>query len=279
MFDFKAGLTYNITNSISFDLYGAYGESEVQQRRRNYVLRSSLQQALILDPSDPTKCADTSGGCVPLNLFGPLGSITPAMAQFIGGTESTINRGGSLAQVHAVVSGDFGWTTPWATKPIAFAIGAEHRDYTGHTRPDFLAAIPGELGGAGGAILPIEGGYTAEDVFGELIVPIAADRPFFQELQLEAGYRRSHYVIDAAGKPKFSADFVQDRRQLGAGRCHQVPRQLPTGGSRAEHRRIVRSGRDRPDRAHARSLRGPGSTLDANLLRFVSRRAHRRAHC
>ena len=95
---------------------------------------------------------------------------------------------------------------PWATKPIAFAIGAEHRDYTGHTRPDFLAAMPGQLGGAGGAILPIEGGYTAEDVFGELIVPIAADRPFFQELQLEAGYRRSHYVIDAAGKPKFSAD-------------------------------------------------------------------------
>jgi len=39
-----------------------------------------------------------------------------------------------------------------------------------------------------------------------LIIPIAADRPFFQDLTIEAGYRHSHYVIDAAGKPKFSAD-------------------------------------------------------------------------
>lgn len=205
-FDFKAGATWSITQGIALDVYGAYGESEVQQRRRNYVLRSTLQQALNTDPNDPTKCADPSGGCTPLNLFGPPGSITPAMAKFIGGTESTINRGATLAQVHALLSGDFGWTTPWATKPIAFALGAEHRDYTGHTRPDFLAQQAGELGGAGGAILPIEGGYTAEDAFAELIVPLVADKPFFNELQIEGGYRRSHYVVDAAGKPKFSAD-------------------------------------------------------------------------
>ena len=205
-FDFKAGVTWNITQSINFDIYGAYGESDVQQRRRNYVLRSTLQQALDVNPNDPTQCADTSGGCIPLNLFGPPGSITPDMAHFIGGTESTINRGATLAQVHAVLSGDFGWTTPWASRPIAFALGGEHRDYTGHTRPDFLAQIPGQLGGAGGAILPIEGGYTAEDAFAELIVPIASDRPIFSELQLEGGFRHSHYVVDATGKPKFSAN-------------------------------------------------------------------------
>jgi iron complex outermembrane receptor protein len=197
MFDFKAGVTWNFLPTVSLDLYGAYGESEVQQRRRNYVLRSALQEGL--------DCVD-GVNCTPLNLFGPPGSITPAMANAIGGTESTINRGATLAQVHGVVSGDFGWTTPWSSKPIAFAIGAEHRDYTGHTRPDFLAQQPGELGGAGGAILPIEGGYTAEDAFAELIVPIAADRPFFNQLQIEGGFRHSHYVVDAAGKPKFSAD-------------------------------------------------------------------------
>ena len=206
MFDFKAGVTWNFLPSISLDVYGAYGESEVQQRRRNYVLRSSLQQALSVDPDNPTQCADTSGGCVPLNLFGIPGSITPEMARFIGGTESTINRGASLGQVHAVISGDVGFSMPWADKPVAFAVGAEHRDYTGHTRPDFLAAIPGQLGGAGGALLPIEGGYTAEDAFGELIIPVASDRPFFQDLTIQAGYRRSHYVIDAPGKPKFSAN-------------------------------------------------------------------------
>src|SRR5436189_3738580 len=40
-FDFKAGVTWNIMSNVSLDIYGDYGESEVQQRRRNYVLRSS----------------------------------------------------------------------------------------------------------------------------------------------------------------------------------------------------------------------------------------------
>ena len=115
------------------------------------------------------------------------------MAGFIGGITSTIDRGATLAQVHGVLSGDFGVNLPWASDPIAFAVGGEHRDYTGYTRPDNLAQVPGELGGAGGAIVPLEGGYTAEDAFAELIVPIASDRPFFQELSLQAGFRRSHY--------------------------------------------------------------------------------------
>jgi outer membrane receptor protein involved in Fe transport len=128
------------------------------------------------------------------------------MAGFIGGITSTIDRGATLAQVHGVISGDFGWQLPWAAAPISFAVGAEHRDYTGYTHPDFLAQQPGELGGAGGGIPAIDGSYTAEDAFGELIVPIAADRPFFNQLELEAGYRRSHYVIDAPGKPSFNAN-------------------------------------------------------------------------
>jgi outer membrane receptor protein involved in Fe transport len=204
MFDFKAGVTWNITRNINFDLYGAYGESNIQQRRLNYIAKSRVQQAL--NASNPDTCDVTAGGCVPLNLFGPPGSITPAMAGFIGGVTSVIDRGATLAQVHGVISGDFGWQLPWASAPISFAVGGEHRDYTAYTRPDNLAQQPGELGGAGGAILPIEGGYTAEDAFGELIVPIAADRPFFQQLTLEAGYRRSHYVVDAAGKPSFNAN-------------------------------------------------------------------------
>jgi outer membrane receptor protein involved in Fe transport len=204
MFDFKAGVTWNITQNINFDLYGAYGESNIQQRRLNYVAKSRVQQAL--NASNPDTCTVTTGACVPLNLFGPPGSITPAMAGFIGGVTSVIDRGATLAQVHGVVSGDFGTQLPWANAPISFAVGAEHRDYTAYTRPDNLAQQPGELGGAGGAILPIEGGYTAEDAFGELIVPIASDRPFFQNLTLEAGYRRSHYVVDAPGKPAFSAN-------------------------------------------------------------------------
>jgi len=204
-FDMKAGVSWDITQNINFDLYGAYGESENRQVQQNYVAKSRLQQALNVNPTNTTQCAVATNGCVPLNLFGQPGTITPTMAAFIGGINSSIVQKASLAQVHGVVSGDFGFAMPWSTEAVAFAVGAEHRDYTAIRDPDNLAQVPGELGGAGGAVLPLRGGYTAEDFFGELIVPIASDRPFMEELTLEAGIRYSKYSVDAAGNPKFNA--------------------------------------------------------------------------
>jgi iron complex outermembrane receptor protein len=37
-----------------------------------------------------------------------------------------------------------------------------------------------------------------------VIAPIVSDRPFFEELQVEAGIRRSHYTIAAPSNPKFN---------------------------------------------------------------------------
>ncbi|HEX6218594.1 MAG TPA: TonB-dependent receptor [Sphingomicrobium sp.] len=202
-FDMKAGVSWDITQNLNLDIYGAYGESEQRQVQQNYVAKSRLQQAL--NANNTTTCTVNTNGCVPLNLFGQPGSITPQMAAFIGGITSSIVNKATLAQVHGVLSGDFGFAMPWATEPVAFAVGAEHRDYGAFRDPDNLAQVPGELGGAGGAILPLRGGYTAEDFFGELIVPVASDRPFMQELTLEAGIRYSKYSVDTVGNPKFNA--------------------------------------------------------------------------
>ena len=203
MFDYRVGAKYALTDSIDFDIYGAYGESSRVETRSGYVARSRLQQAL--NATNTTTCANVANGCVPLNLFGPAGSITPAMAGFIGGITSSVENRASLAQVHAVVSGDIGATSPWAEDPVGFAIGAEHRDYTAETRPDNLAQVPGELGGAGGATLPVNGGYSVNEVFGELIAPLVSDKPFFNELTLEAGVRHSKYKINTPTAPEFAA--------------------------------------------------------------------------
>lgn len=203
IFDYRLGVRGNITESIAFDVAGSYGESENRETRQNYVLRSRLQQALNLT-ADGTACTVTTGGCVPLNLFGPQGSITPAQAAFIRGS-STVTNKTSLAQVRALVSGDFGVTIPSASSPISFAVGGEHRKYTADREPDNLAAVPGELGGAGGAILPLSGGYSVYEAFGELSVPLASEQPFFYDLALEAGVRYSRYEIDTAGSPQFNA--------------------------------------------------------------------------
>lgn len=203
IFDLKAGATFNITDNISFDIYGAYGESENTETRSGYVAKSRVIQAL--DAVDSTTCADPSGGCVPLDLFGPTGSITPQMGAFVGGLTSSIQNFASLAQVHGVLSGSTGFALPWAAEEVSFAVGGEYRNYFAARRPDNLAQVPGELGGAGGAVVPFEGGYKATEGFGELIVPLVSDKPFFHELTLEGGVRYSHYEVDAPNKPTFNA--------------------------------------------------------------------------
>lgn len=203
VFDYTAGLSYKFSDSIKLDLYGAYGESENRQVSSGSLSVSRIRQAL--DAASTTACNDPSGGCVPLNIFGPTGSITAAQAAFVGGITSSIVNTASLAQVKGLVSGDFGVTSPFAAKPIAFAIGGEYRDYRATVEPDSLEQTPGELSGRGGATLPVNGGFDVREAFGELIVPIAAAMPFAHDLTVEAGVRYSKYRVDSPGRPKFNA--------------------------------------------------------------------------
>ena len=201
-YDFQAGFRAHITPSLVADVYGSYGENENTQVRSGYVSNSRVQQAL--NATNATTCIDPSNGCVPLNIFGPSGSITAAQGGFIGGIVSQIQRRTALSQVHGTLSGDVGVSSPFADNPISFAVGGEYRKYTAFVRPDNLAAIPGELGGAGGAILPLTGGYEVTEGFGELIAPIASGKPGFELLQLEGGVRFSHYKVFANSNPTFN---------------------------------------------------------------------------
>jgi outer membrane receptor protein involved in Fe transport len=193
VFDYRAGAVWHITNSVDLDLSGAYGESEELQTQTGYTITNRIQQALLADPT---------GGCVPLNLFGQEGSILPNQVGFISGA-SVIQQNTTLSQARALLSGDVGWTSPWGDDPIAFAIGGEYRNYTAEQLPDALSA-QGLLGGAGGATTQFEGGYDVYEAYGELIVPLVQDRPFFDELVLEGGIRYSSYNVDAPTNPSYN---------------------------------------------------------------------------
>lgn len=200
MFDFRVGLRGDITDKIGFDLWGARGISNKFQSIQNYVLLSRVRQALLA--TNTSTCLDTSNNCVPLNIFGPSGSITPAMVAFVSQQASTRVKS-VLSQAHATINGD----TPlqlWAKNPVSFAVGAEYRKYHAEQRSDALAKTAGELGGAGGAAPDITGGLDVYEGFAEVVAPIITDRPFFDQLQLEAGIRRSHYTVNAPGTPKFN---------------------------------------------------------------------------
>lgn len=194
-FDYRVGARGGITDTIDWNIEGAYGESENVQTIQNYTLQSRFRQGTLVNGTlaNPV-CQDTSNGCVPVNIFGPEGSITPEAAAFLSENSSTTNRT-ALSQVRAIISGDLGFTSPGAVQPIGFALGAEYRKYTAQQASDTLAKTPGELGGAGGAAPDIDGKYDVYEAYAEVVAPLIEDKPFFESLTLEAGIRYSDYSI------------------------------------------------------------------------------------
>lgn len=200
-FDYRLGFRGGITDSINWDLFGSYGESQNIQTLQGYVSLSRVRQALLA--TNPDACLNTSAGCVPINVFGPPGSISQDAANFVEVESTTTNRF-SLAQGRATISGDFGTVVPFATDAISFAIGGEYRKYRASQRSDLLAQTPGELGGAGGAAPNINGGFDVYEAIGEIVVPLVQDKPFFENLTIEGGIRYSAYSVDAPNNPSYN---------------------------------------------------------------------------
>src|SRR3989344_5197273 len=191
-FDYRVGARGGITDSIDWNIEGSYGESENIQTIKGYTLQSRFREASL--SNDGVTCQSGNADCVPINLFGPEGSITPSMAAFLTENSSTTNRT-SLAQARAIISGDLGFASPGAVQPIGFAIGGEYRKYKAQQASDLMAKTPGELGGAGGAAPDIDGGYDVYEAYAEVVAPLIEDKPFFESLTIEAGIRYSDYSI------------------------------------------------------------------------------------
>ncbi len=213
VFDFRVGARGDITNEIGWDVWASRGISKRTQTIGGYALNSRIRATLFA--SNPDTClapnanftvttgtgTASTAGCVPVNFFGGNGTLTPEGFDFLS-DESTSTNNNRRSQARATINGD----TPvqlWSDQPISFAVGGEYRKDYANTRSDALARA-GDLGGAGGAAPDITGQFDVYEGFAELIAPIVSDRPFMQELQLEAGIRRSHYTVDIEGQPKFN---------------------------------------------------------------------------
>ncbi|WBQ16032.1 TonB-dependent receptor domain-containing protein [Sphingobium yanoikuyae] len=198
-FDYALGFQGDIGSHLSWDVGGSYGESEQVQTQKGYTLNSRFRNALLA--TNTTTCLDGSETCVPVNIFGPTGSITQDMVDYLS-ANSQITTKTTLAQAHATLSGDFGVTSPLASNPIGFAVGGEYRKYTASIESDLLSQA-NDLGGAGGAQPNVNGGFDVYEAYGELIAPLIEDRPFAKLLSVGAGVRYSSYSVDAPTSPSY----------------------------------------------------------------------------
>ena len=132
-----------------------------------------------------------TGGCVPFNIFGGVGSITPSMLSFVAFDERA-RSSQELQDYTANISGDL-FDLPAGA--VAFAAGYEHRYQKGTYDPD-----PVIVAGLGADIpsLPARGSYNSDEVYGEIRIPILKDQPFFQLLEVDGAIRHSNYSISGS---------------------------------------------------------------------------------
>ncbi|GAB1596549.1 TonB-dependent receptor [Lysobacter sp. PAGU 2638] len=125
-------------------------------------------------------------GCVPLNLLGATGSITPEMlaySSFVAHDELSYK----MKDYYANITGEI------AELPggmLAFAAGVEKRTEAGYDSPDALINSGNTTGNARTAT---RGGYSIQEAYVELSVPLLKDMTFAKELEFDLSSRVSDY--------------------------------------------------------------------------------------
>ena len=133
--------------SWGYDAYLQKGTADQLSGRVNWGSASKFQQALRSIATGT--CTVATGGCVPINVFGTPGSITPAMLNFINQTAvQTTFVSQQVAQVS--VSGEVGVVqSPFASRPISMALGYEKREMKAGNLSDAPSQVNGEVLGTG----------------------------------------------------------------------------------------------------------------------------------
>jgi outer membrane receptor protein involved in Fe transport len=201
--------------------YYSHGEYRNDIDTPGFVIGANFNQAVdaVRDPvtGQPIcriKLTDPSSACVPINLFGE-GSPSAAALAYVTGTPrqratTRLDVGGISLRGEPV--------TLWAG-PISIAAGIE-------ARREAIRQSVGALDLAKAFrsfnFSPISGGFTVKEAFGEIVVPLARDRPLLRKLELNAAVRLSDY--DTTGSiwswklgatneffPGFRARFTRSR--------------------------------------------------------------------
>jgi iron complex outermembrane receptor protein len=124
--------------------------------------------------------------CVPLNLFGGPGTITPEMLNYIQFVENDRSKQ-KLEMWTANISGNL-FQLPAGALDIA--AGYEHRKLDGSYTPDSIVTAGDSNGVPSG---PTNGGYSVNEFYVELNAPLLADMAFAKHLDLSVASRYSDY--------------------------------------------------------------------------------------
>lgn len=198
------GVRGQITGDWSYDAYFSFARTEQVENQIGNVSRSRMEQALktTYNTSGTLVCADPSNGCVPINIFGA-GNVSSEAASFVAITTRNASTITEKVASGAITNNNLFDLGAGAAK---IALGAEYRDEYGSYNPD-EALSSGDVVGFN-ASEGLSGGYNVKELFGEILVPLIAEKPFIKMLEFSGSYRYSYYSTAAKSVNTFSAGLV-----------------------------------------------------------------------
>jgi iron complex outermembrane receptor protein len=128
--------------------------------------------------------------CVPLNFFGPPGSFTPAMLDYVNANETNRTTNDSRVVDARVTTNDL-FALP--AGGLGFAAGIQYRRESGSQIIDPLRAS-GNENGNGVTYESTTGSYSVNEAYLEFDAPLLADKQFAQKLDFVVGTRYSRYT-------------------------------------------------------------------------------------
>jgi len=198
-FDGRFEGTFDVADR-PFDWEAGYffGENKANNTTGGLFQTSHVLTAVgpsMLDAAGNPVCVGVAGdlstviaGCVPLNLLGGAGTITPEMINyisFVAHDEFDYKQ----KTYYANIGGDL-FEMPGDAGPFAFSFGLEHRTEFGYDQPDALINS-GDTSGNGRTAT--RGGYSVDEAYLELAIPVLKDLPLARLLDFSVATRYSDY--------------------------------------------------------------------------------------
>lgn len=198
---------------IYWDFNISFAQAQANQRKTGAFNAARLKRAL----GPLNLCVDAGGnsidGCVPFNYLGGQGpngegSITQEMLDFV----TFVQKDESQQKLFDLSFNVTGTLLDLPAGPVGFAAGYEHRNQDGFFIPDAVVTA-GETAGVPSS--PTAGGFTVDEFYGEINVPLVSGLPLMQMLEFSGAVRVSDYdlfgsneVFKAGGNWRVTDDLL-----------------------------------------------------------------------
>jgi len=185
-FQFTGGLKgyFNLGgNEWDWDLNDTYADDYQSNITTGLFNTSRLAQAL--DSPGFAQCVNVAG-CVPFNIFGGVGSITPQMLQYTQFEEHDLSE----VQMRNYTGNINGSLVDMPAGPLSLAVGYEYLELNGFFHPDSTVSSGNTTGNV---TQPTDGRTKTSAEYVELDIPLVADAPGFKMLDLDVANRWSKF--------------------------------------------------------------------------------------